>query len=253
MAAAASPCDLPGILQDATPPVLELQRLDAQAAALRQRLAAHPARAALAAGEAEQARIEALRHEAEERRRALDADERALGARVTDLVAGMTETETMLYSGVVRATKELVGLQQELSGMKSRRKLLEEEEFGLLERSEAGIRELTALDARTNALQQEIEALRATLAAATTEAELALEGLAGAREAVLPSVPTSLLAAYEKLRTESRLGGLVTARFDGQTCRGCNTTLPIVAATKILREPETAVVQCPRCRRLLVR
>ena len=217
------------------------------------RLAAHPARAALAAGEVEQGRIGAERALAVERRRMLDVEERALAAKVTDLVAGMSETEAMLYSGVVRSSKELVGLQHELDGRKAQRRQLEEEEFGLLERSETLARELLAFDARSEVLGKEIEALRATIAGATAETELELEGLAGARGAVVPSIPGALLAAYEKLRTESRLNGLVTARFDGQTCRGCNTTLPIVAATRILREPDTAVVQCPRSRRLLVR
>jgi predicted nucleic acid-binding Zn-ribbon protein len=253
MAADASPCDSRTILQEATPPILELQRLDTQAAELRRHLATLPARAALTAGEAEQIRVEAERSLARERRRALDLEERALSATVTDLVAGMSETEARLYSGSVRAPKELLGLQHELDGMKVRRRRLEEEEYELLERSEGLAREMEALDGRTEALEREGEALRAEIAAATTETDLALERIAGSRATVVPGVPSPLLAAYEKLRTETRLGGMVTARFDGKGCGGCNTTLPIVAASQILREPDTAVVQCPRCRRLLVR
>lgn len=253
MAASAPPCDAAAILPEVAPPVLELQRLDEKAAALRLRLEAHPARAALAAGRTEQERIEAARSAAQERRRALEDEERVLAAKGTEIGASLSETEKLLYSGIVRAPKELLGLQQELDLHKARRRQLEEEEFGLLERSETIARELAELGERTASLQQEIGVLQTTLDTAAAETDGELRRLAGLREAVTPTVPASLLAAYEKLRAEARLGSLVTAHFDGQTCRGCNTTLPIVAATKILREPETAVVQCPRCRRLLIR
>ncbi len=252
MAAFVASCDRRTILEEAIVPVLELQRLDVQAAALRLRLEELPARAALVASEAEQARIETERRLITQRREELEGEERALGERVAELVAGMSEAETRLYSGSVRATKDLVGLQHELDGMKARRRQLEGEEYELLERSEAIACELAELDGRAAALHQEAGAIRAEIAAATAETEVELERIAALRAAVVPTVAGDLLAAYEKLRTEPRLRGVVTALFDGQTCRGCNTTLPIVAATKIRQDRAAAVVQCPRCRRLLI-
>ena len=40
---------------------------------------------------------------------------------------------------------------------------------------------------------------------------------------------------------------------DGKTCSGCRVSLPISDASRIRTEPPDAVVQCPRCTRILLR
>lgn len=190
---------------------------------------------------------------ADERRGAHDREERALGARIADVVAHAAATEKTLYGGTVRVTKELQGLQQDLDAWKAKRRALEAEEFVLLERGEALDAGAEALDAREAALRAQIAGFEAAISAAVAATEVELERLAGERSGVVPAVAAPLLAAYEKIRLEPRLHGVAAARFDGTNCRGCNTAIPIVDATRIQREAAAAVVQCPRCRRLLVR
>jgi hypothetical protein len=232
-------------------PLLELQRIDASADALRARRAALPERAKLRDGEAELSALEQARGEAHERRLALGREARRVDEQVADLEARARAVEKDLYSGRLSAPRELEALQTELRDFQRRQREREDEELVLLEQEERTDAEIASLGARSEALAVEVAALRASLGAAESRLDAELERLAAARTPAAARLSAEWLGAYEKLRALPRLGGRVAAAVEGGTCTGCGMALPTAVASRLPQEPAEAIVHCPHCGRIL--
>ncbi len=144
-------------------PLLELQRLDSEADALRARRDALPERALLGEREAEMAALESQRNAAKERELALGRDEHRVETQVTDARAKAQEIEATLYSGKIKVVNELKALQAELRSFQQRQREHEEAELAVMEQQEQLATEIAALDARGAALASEAGSLRAAL------------------------------------------------------------------------------------------
>jgi hypothetical protein len=233
-------------------PLLEVQRLDGAAEALRARRAGLPERAACVAREAEIAALAHERVEAGERRAALTREERRLEAVVADLDARAREVEGRLYSGRIQAIRELEGLQLELRELQRRQGEQEEAELALLEQEEHLAGEIAASEARSAALAAELAELRRAVAAAEAEIDAELERLLAARAGQAGRLDAELLTRYERLRLAPPLRGRAAVRIAGGACEGCRATLPIAFASRLPRETLGATALCPRCGRILV-
>ncbi|MFZ8926138.1 MAG: zinc ribbon domain-containing protein, partial [Candidatus Nanopelagicales bacterium] len=64
-------------------------------------------------------------------------------------------------------------------------------------------------------------------------------------------LPTDLLALYDKLRADN--GGIGAAALHRGRCEGCRIELTPVDLGRIREAPETEVIRCEECRRILVR
>jgi predicted nucleic acid-binding Zn-ribbon protein len=233
-------------------PLLEVQRLDSSADALRASRAGLPERAALRERESELAALAHQREEAGTRRVALAREERGLETAVADLEARAREVEKTLYAGKVTAPRELEALQLELRDFQRRQGEREDEELALMEQQERVDAEIAAMDARHQKLEAQAAELRAAIAAAESKIDAELGRLREARAAIAPELPPALLAVYDKLRALPRLAGRVVVGVAGGTCSGCNVALPITLASRIQSEPRGDTVQCPQCHRILV-
>lgn len=233
-------------------PLLELQRLDLEADQHRARRAALPERAASAACEAELAAVAHARGEADVRRAALRREEHQAEAVVADLEAKTRAVSARLYSGEVKAIKELEGLQLELRECQRRQGEQEAAEFALLEREEEVSGEIAALDARRDHLTAELAELRSALAAAEDEIDAELGRLLEARAGAVAQLDATLVARYERLRVGPAIRGRAAVRVAGDTCGGCRSALPIAFAAGLQGEPAGTTVPCPRCGRILV-
>jgi predicted nucleic acid-binding Zn-ribbon protein len=233
-------------------PLLELQRLDSEADALRARRDALPERALLRDGEAEGAKLASEREEANERQLALGRDERRVEAQVTDARVKAQELEASLYSGKVKVVNELKALQAELRSFQQRQREHEEAELALMEQQEQHAAEIAVLDARRDALASDARTWSGVLAAAEAEIDAELTRLATARAAVIAQLPEAVLASYEKLRAMPRFKGRVVARIEGETCNGCHGAVPIAFASRFSQEAADTTTECPRCGRLIL-
>jgi len=233
-------------------PLLELQRLDSSADALCARRSALPERAALAERDAEIATLAAQRDDALVRQIALGREERRVETLVADLRAKAKDVETTLYSGKVRASRELEALQQELRDFQRRQGEREGEELEVMAQVEQLDADLAAMVARRETLEAEMSALRVALAAAESAIDAELAQIAEQRAAVVPRLRAELMTLYEKLRTFPKLAGRVAVPFERGACTGCKGALPIMVVSRIEREPAGASIQCPQCQRLLV-
>jgi predicted nucleic acid-binding Zn-ribbon protein len=232
-------------------PILEVQRLDLEADALRARRAALGQRAACAAREAELRDVAARRADAEARRGALAAEERRVEERVAELAAKAREVEGRLYSGEVKALKELEGLQQELGGWQRRRADEEAVELALLEQDEGIAAELAELGARGAALEAELDALGASLAAAEVEIDAELARLAETRGRAAGSLEGALLRRYDALRVAPPIRGRAAVQISDGACLGCSRALPIAFVAGLHGAPPGATALCPHCGRIL--
>lgn len=234
-----------------SPPLLELQQLDSDADALRKRCAELAERALLQEAEAEGASLCAAGESSAEQHRLLAARLREAEARVADLDAKAREVERSLYSGETNVLRELDALQHELGDVRRRKSEREDAELEVMEQSERLDAEIAANAASRVAVAGRIAELRAAIAAeeARTDAELAC--LAGQRLGIAARIEPALLAAYEALRANPRLGGRAAARLHNGTCGGCSVSLPIMAASRIQAAP-VGSEPCPRCGRILV-
>lgn len=238
---------------DEDAPLLELQQLDLCADALLAQRASLPERAALQQCEAELLALARAREEAEERRTALGREERRIETLVEDLEAHAREVEGTLYSGKVKAVRELEALQAELASFQRRQHEQEDAELALLEQEEKLDAEIAGVGARSAACEARAAELRGAIAAAESRIDAELAALLERRAALQPRLAAPCLAVYEKLRGQPKLAGRVTASAAGGTCRGCMNVLPTTVASLLQRHDTSGVVQCPRCSRILLR
>jgi predicted nucleic acid-binding Zn-ribbon protein len=229
-----------------------LSRISQFADELRTRRAGLPERAACAGREAELAALARLLVETEARRAAIAREERLLEAKVADVGAKARELEARLYSGEIKALKELEALQQELGAWQRRRGEEEAAELALLEQEEHVAAELAALGARRAAVEAELGALRSSLAAAEAALDAELARLQEARGAASRELDASLLRRYETLRAAPPIRGRAAVHLADGACLGCSTSLPIAFLSGLHGQPEGATALCPRCGRILV-
>jgi hypothetical protein len=232
--------------------LLELQRVDSAADALRVRRAGLSERAELQACEAELEALGREREEAAPRRVALAREERRVEAEVADLTARAREVERTLYSGTVTAIRELEALQAELRDFDRRRREREEEELVVMEQEEQLGGRIAVLDARRAELAARAAELRKAIGAAEAEIDAELARVAEERSAVAAQLAAPLLGTYQQLRGVARLAGRAAVRMERGTCTGCRVVLPIVLATRIQHGPADGSTLCPSCGRLLV-
>ena len=231
--------------------LLSVQDHDTRIDQLRHRLDTLPERAALATRQQGRKRIddqrETLQMRQLELRRKLKRNEDELDA----LEDRAKREHDRLYSGEVTGTRELLTLQEEVDGLRSRCSGMESDALELMEAIE-GIESdvvtlgfsLDAADAEVVSAQQQL-----TEAEATVQAEIDQESAARSTEAA--DIPEAALASYEVLR--SRMGGVAVARLRNGTCEGCHLALSAMELDRIRQASADELCHCEECGRILVR
>ena len=145
--------------------------------------------------------------------------------------------------------KEAQGLESELASLARRKSDLEDGELEVMERLEladAAVAEQEALIEQTNAEGSELSAEARRIVA---EATAAFDGATRDRAAVAGSVPSDLLAYYEKVAARSSGAALLRRR----TCEGCRMVLAGTDLQVLRQAAPDQIVTCPECGCILVR
>jgi uncharacterized protein len=232
-------------------PLVEAQRLDLYADALRARRAALPERAACAEKDAALRTLAAARETLAAERAALARDERSVETLVADLDAKAHDVETRLYSGKVKAIKELEGLQLELAELRRKQGEQETAELELLEKAEAADAKLAAIDADHATHAAALGELRARLASLEADLDGEIARATTTRDAALAPVDPALVKRYEALRAAPPIRGQAVVKIEGGACAGCRASLPIAFASELYGKPAGTITACPRCGRML--
>ena len=218
---------------------LELDRLRAQAATVRATMT-EPASLAEARDALQKA--ESQLEKARKACRDRDYEVRDGQARINDL-------ETRLYSGEVKAAKELANLQREVESLKAHQSTREErslECMAVLDQTQAAH---DAALSTFNAVQEEWDASQAKGNAELEALDQAIAARQTRRQAQAATIDPPSLATYERLRPVK--GGRAVARLVGDRCDGCRLTLPSGAAGRV--KTSFGLVYCVNCGRILCR
>jgi predicted nucleic acid-binding Zn-ribbon protein len=147
--------------------------------------------------------------------------------------------------------KDLESLQHELGSLAKRQSELEDVELEVMQRLE----DATARAERTSAELATTQADHDAAAAERDEAFTELDADSGeagsARDSLAATLPTDLVALYEKIRANS--AGVGAAALHRGRCEGCRLELTPTDLQRIRSAPPDEVLRCEECRRILVR
>ena len=110
--------------------------------------------------------------------------------------------------------------------------------------------ELTTITADGPTLEQAVGDTAAALAAAEAAIDAELAELATTRDAVRGQIDATLIARYDRLRSQL---GVAVARLVGNRCDGCHLDLSAAEAEQVRAVPADQAADCPNCGRLLIR
>jgi len=230
--------------------LLAVQDLDTQGDQLRHRRAHLPERARLDEVVTELAVVEAAGASTTAERDDLARRQADLEAELAEIERRMGDLDRRMRSGTITAPRDLQAMAAQIDAMKRRRSDLEDAELEIMEAIDPLEATIAELQDRWAGLDREAAELRVTVAAAERTIDAELAGVVEARHAGAESVPTALLATYERLR--QRLGGVGAAPLVGASCGGCHLTLSAGALDRIRRLPPDEVATCEQCGRILV-
>jgi predicted nucleic acid-binding Zn-ribbon protein len=230
--------------------LLWVQEHDTARDRLRHRRAALPERAELETQSANLRALDAQAREIRGRRDVVLADEKRLDDEARSLGARADDGDAKLYSGTVSSPRELQAMQADVEMLRRQRSDLEDEELEVMEARELLDAQIDALDADTAVVRADIERLQGLIATAEAEIDEELAKEDTAREQQAAAVPDSLLADYERRRTQNRGAG--AARLVGTSCTACHLSIPSTEAERIRRDAGAVVAYCDNCGAILV-
>jgi uncharacterized protein len=231
--------------------LLDVQALDTRADQLRHRRQHLPERTELTARRGDLVSLTSTVDEIDGRRQALLRDQRRLEDEVAALGDRAIAADKTLYSGTVRAPRELQALQADIESIRRRQHDLEDRELDLMEQIEPLDAELAVHAVARAELEARVADLSTRIAAAEADIDAELATVVAERASAVADLPSELLEEYEHLR--SRLGGIGAARLSGNRCEGCHLTLSAMEVDGIRHQLPGALVHCSECGRLLVR
>ena len=231
--------------------LLVVQGHDAAIDRLRHQRSTLPEHQALADCDDEQAHLEAAKAAVVETRHGLEREQKRLEDDVALIEARHQSESDRLYSGTVTAHKDLQAIQAELAVLADRQSAVETSVLEVLEQIDPLDQDIAAHDTNLESVETRRSQLKAVLAEAEGAIDAEIAEQQQARGEAAEGIDAGLLEQYESLRASS--GGVGAARLNGKTCEGCHLQLSAVAYDKVRKEPSDAVINCPECRRILVR
>ena len=233
--------------------LIEIQELDLAADAARRRSEERSERQSLPAVEAEITRTEAALATTCTEQTAQEPLEAELGKQVAQVAREIAAAEVARYSGGHLDREEAQAHDDAQALLRERQTTLEQREMELLEILESLENRVGELQSTLSAKRAETAQLEEAIAKVEHEVVVELNALAGSRLELVQDLPPEVLSAYEHARGQPRSGGRGAAVLEAGSCRGCHIKLPSVERTRMLAEPEDALLRCPQCRRVLIR
>jgi predicted nucleic acid-binding Zn-ribbon protein len=222
-----------------------LQQLDSGLDALKQTYAA------LDPGRAEKAEYDTAKAEhdaADAELHRVTTDLRDTELQQQTLETKRKEVEEKLYSGKVRAPKELMAMQEELEMFGRQRSALDENQLLLIEALEAAKTRLEETKTRLSAAVAAFKEKQAAFGVQTETIRAQARVLVSQRKEAAKQVAPDLMKRYESLRA-SKNGLAIVALEDGNACGGCKMGLPGMPVQRVLEG--NSIELCQNCGRIL--
>ncbi len=157
------------------------------------------------------------------------------------------QAEASLYGGNIHNPKELQDLQADVASLKKQLAALEERQLEAMLRVDETKTAVQNAQLHSQMSQTRFNDQHQHLIEEQSLLMPDLETLRSERQAVVSSIASDLLKAYETLRQQRR--GLAVAEVSDNACGACGTTL--TAALQQSARYATDLVHCPSCGRIL--
>ncbi len=234
-------------------PLLEIQDLDRAADAARERSLELRERSAVPAIAKQIAQAAEMLVAARAERAQMETAEAELESAVSQIALDIEAADVERYSGKRKDRDEAAAHDASQQVLREKQEDLEEQELALLESIEAVEAGIEEHESAIGSHRAESENLAEAIRKVESEVEAEVAGLGTSRSALVQRVPEEVVATYERVRAQPRNGGRGATRLTEGHCTGCGIKLPSLEKSRMLAEPEEALIQCPQCRRVLVR
>ncbi|MCY3577212.1 MAG: C4-type zinc ribbon domain-containing protein [bacterium] len=231
--------------------LLSVQDHDTRIDQLRHRLDTLPEKASLTAAQQACQQIHNQRAVKQVQRLELQRDLKRNEDELAVVESRVKRENDRLYSGEVTGTRELLTLQEEVDGLRSRCSDMESDALGLMEAIEEVDAEVESLEASLIAAESEVAVAQQKLAEAEAVVQAEIDQEAAARSSEAEEIPEAALTSYDGLRV--RMGGVAVARLRNGTCEGCHLALSAMELDRIRHAPANELCHCEECGRILVR
>lgn len=234
-------------------PLLEVQDLDLAADAARKRSTKLPERDAIPQIEAKLFEIDVRLAAANALRSEKQAEEEQISKEVIQTASDIEAAEVERYSGKRKNQDEAVAHKESQARLHEKQNSLEVREMELLEEIEAVESQIEEHESDGAVSRAELERVGQAIRKVEEEVSAELVRLTNARAPIVGRIPENVFSAYERVRAQAQKGGRGAGMLAEGRCGGCRIKLPSLEKTRMLQEPEDALIQCPQCRRVLVR
>jgi predicted nucleic acid-binding Zn-ribbon protein len=180
----------------------------------------------------------------------LDRDIRKLEAEIDQVQARGERDRGLLDSGSISSGKQLEDLQHELTTLRRRQSVLEDDLLEVMERRETTEAQLErGRAALTEIEQSRLDAVRRR-DAALADLDATETSRNQERQAIIGELPTELVVLYERIRARNGTGAALLR--EGR-CGACRLELDRTALGRLREAPPDQVVRCEECGAVLVR
>ena len=162
-----------------------------------------------------------------------------------DLQEKVKQIDSKLYSGTSKDPKELVNLEKEVKGLKSKISTKEDALLGLMSQVEEMEAKVKTSAEEFERLKREWQQARETLEQRKTEIEPELAKLRENRNGLAQQINSEALNIYERIRLAR---GQAVVTVERGRCQGCHITVP---TSQWQKAKAGDLIQCNSCNRIL--
>lgn len=162
-----------------------------------------------------------------------------------DLQEKVKQIDSKLYSGRTKNPKELVNLEKEAKGLKSRISTQEDTLLGLMSQAEEIEAQVKVSGEEFERLKQEWQKRQETLGQKKNEVETVLVKLRENRNGLSQQINSEALDIYERIRLTK---GQAVVKVERGRCQGCHITVP---TSQWQKAKAGDLIQCNSCNKIL--
>jgi predicted nucleic acid-binding Zn-ribbon protein len=147
------------------------------------------------------------------------------------------------------SAKDAQGIEHELTTLAKRKSELEDAELGIMEELDGVRAELAAAESAKSLAESELSALRAALAANTSSLDVQRAELIAKRVALVGLIDPELAVSYQRKADRT----VAVGRLTGRECGACRISITATNLEEIVALPADEISECPNCQAYLVR
>lgn len=186
--------------------------------------------------------------ELESQRHSIQSSNRRLELELKACQEHIAVEEKKLYGGSVTNSRELGQIEQKVVEYKHTASKLEDEILQLMEQDDSLGAQISSLQKRKAACDQELMALKTEATQRLREISIEVMGLESELSEIIPQVPEEWLARFHKIAGSHH--GVGIAQVKSGNCGACHVSLSNMLLQKVKRGDDV-IVCCENCGRIL--